>query len=139
MTLRRDSMQASGVVRAATSRAGYVRSKAHYRSTGTSLASRALQFLFNTPWRFNRDGQDNCSSSGRGVRRGGGRLVGAIEWKFGHVGRRDGQQLEQRVDELTQLDQRFDELAELAELHQRVEHDLTDHRPQRPWEHQLQP
>src|SRR5260221_9178897 len=124
MTLRRDSMQASGVVRAATSRAGCVRSKAHYRSTGTSLASRALQFLFNTPWRFNRDGQDNCSSSGRGVRRGGGRLVGAIEWKFGHVGGRDGQQLEQRVDELTELDQRVAELAELAELQQRVEHDL---------------
>src|SRR6266404_868894 len=125
MTLRRDSMQASGVVRAATSRAGYVRSKAHYRSTGTSLASRALQFLFNTPWRFNRDGQDNCSSSGRGVRRGGGRLVGAIEWKFGHVGGRDGQQLEQRVDELTELDQR-------------IEHDLAEHRLQRRWQHELQ-
>src|SRR5258706_16041952 len=115
MTLRRDSMQASGVVRAATSRAGCVRSKAHYRSTGTSLASRALQFLFNTPWRFNRDGQDNCSSSGRGVRRGGGRLVGAIGGKFGHVGRRDGQQLDQRVNKPTELDQRFDKLAEVQQ------------------------
>src|SRR5437773_3789633 len=110
MTLRGDSMRASGVVQGATSRVATLRSKADYRAIGTALASRAAQSFFNTPWRIDRDGQGNCSSSGRGVRRGGGRLVGAIEWKFGRV----GHQLEQRVDEHAELKHRFEH--EHAEL-----------------------
>src|SRR2546421_13083991 len=102
-------MRASGVVWAATSRSSSLLSKADYRAIGTALASRAAQSFFNTPWRIDRDGQGNCSSSGRGVRRGGGRLVGAIEWN-GRV----GHQLEQRVDEHAELKHRFEH--EHAEL-----------------------
>src|SRR5467141_3997235 len=73
-----DSMQRVLVVRAMTQ--ARVLSRRVETTAGQALLLQlcALQYLFNTPWRFKRDGQDNRSSSGGSPRRRRERVVGAV-------------------------------------------------------------
>ena len=84
-------------------------------------ATRAV--FFNTPWRFDRDGQGNHSGSGGSVRRGSGRVVGAVRRRCRRrvrrcFGRQRGH--EHRVERW--LEHGIDQLAE--RLDRRRQHEL---------------